>query len=327
LSKKVSKNGQAESLSRGDHPSMASTATRDRLRTLIDVLVDSLEDPARGDELAQRAFLSRFHFDRLVAAGLGESPAEFRRRLLLERAAYELTRGSSVLEAALAAGYSPAEAFTRAFRRAHGVSPSRFRGDFRLPAPNGVHFHPPGGLLVPAGTERSNPMDLTDRMIEHDLWLTNRLLDAAGELPPEDLDRPVPTPTEPQHAWFEDGDPTLTTMFDRLVYSKEIWTASLAGRDQPERGGTSIEELRERHDRASAEFAEAVRGIRDRNVWDTAFVDALCDPPQTFTFGGMVAHVFTWSAHRRLMIAGALRNVGADIGSPDPLEWERRRAA
>lgn len=305
---------------------MTTTSTRDRLRTLIDVLVDSLENPARGEELARRAYLSRFHFDRLVAAGLGEAPAEFRRRLLLERAAYELTRGSQVLEAALGAGYSSAEAFTRAFRRAFGVSPSRFCGDFRLPAPNGVHFHPPGGLLIPAGTERSTPMDLTDRLIEHDLWLMNRLLDAAGELPPEDLDRPVPTPTEPQHAWFEDGDPTLRSMFDRLVYSKEIWTASLAGRDQPERGGTSLQELRERHEHAAEEFAAAVRGIRDRNVWDTAFVDALCDPPQTFTFGGMVAHVLTWSAHRRLMITGALRNLGADIGSPDPLEWERRAA-
>jgi AraC family transcriptional regulator len=148
-------------------------------------------------------------------------------------------------------------------------------------------------------------MDLTDRMIEHDLWLTNRLLDAAGELQREDLARPAPTPTEPRHAWFEDGDPTLRTMLDRLVYSKEIWTASLAGRDQPERGGTSIEELRERHDRAGKGFAEAVRGIRDRNVWDTAFVDALCDPPEMFTFGGLVAHVLTcrrtggWSSLER----------------------------
>jgi AraC-like DNA-binding protein len=326
LGKKLRKNDQAETGARGDHRHMTTTATRDRLRALIDVLVDSLQRPARGDELARRAYLSRFHFDRLVAAGLGESPAEFRRRLLLERAAWELTGGSQVLEAALGAGYSSAEAFARAFRRAFGVAPSRFRGDFRVPAPNGVHFHPPGGLLVPAGTERSTPMDLIDRMIEHDLWLTSRLLDAADDLAENDLDRPVPTPTEPRHAWFEDGDPTLRTMFDRLVYSKEIWTAALAGRDQPKPGCTSLEGLRERHERASEEFARAVRDIRDRNVWDTAFVDALCDPPETFTFGGMVAHVLTWSAHRRLMIAGALRNLGADIGSPDPLEWERRAA-
>ncbi len=101
--------------------SMTTTATRDRLRSLIDVLVESLDDPARGDELAQRAYLSRFHFHRLVAAGLGEAPVAFRRRLLLERAAHELTaRRAAVIEAAFGAGYGSPEAFARAFRRALG---------------------------------------------------------------------------------------------------------------------------------------------------------------------------------------------------------------
>jgi len=124
VSTNPSKNDQAESSVYSDHPGMAVTTLRDRLRILIDVLIDSLERPARGDDLARRAYLSRFHFDRLVAAGLGEPPAGFRRRLLLERAAYELTRGALVLEASLSAGYSSGEAFARAFRRAFGVSPA-----------------------------------------------------------------------------------------------------------------------------------------------------------------------------------------------------------
>src|SRR5262245_42450754 len=169
---------------------MATTVPRDRLRTMVDTVIASLDHPARGEELARRVYLSRFHFDRLLAAALGESPGGFRRRLLLERAAYSLGRDETVLDAALGAGYSSAEAFARAFRRAYGEAPSRFRGQFRLPAPNGVHFHPPGGLLVPAGTERSTTMDLTDRMLEHDLWLTSRLIDAAGELSYERLDEP-----------------------------------------------------------------------------------------------------------------------------------------
>jgi AraC family transcriptional regulator len=303
-----------------------TTVRRDRLRAMIDTVVESLDDRARGEELADRTYLSRFHFDRLLAAAIGESPGAFRRRLLLERSAFELARGTPVLEAALSASYSSPEAFARAFRRAYGEAPSRFAGDFRLSAPNGIHFHPPGGLLVPAGTERSDQMDLTDRMLEHDLWLTSRLIEAAAELPNAQLDEPVPTPTEPPYAWFEEGDPTLRSMLDRLVFSKEIWTAALEGRDEPRRGGTSVEELRRRHEQAGEEFARAVRGIRERNAWDTAFVDALCDPPETFTFGGMVAHVLTWSAHRRQVIVGALRKLGADVGSGDPLEWERRAA-
>jgi AraC family transcriptional regulator len=51
---------------------MATAVGHDRLRTMIDVLVRSLDDPAQGEELARRAYLSRFHFDRLVAAALRE---------------------------------------------------------------------------------------------------------------------------------------------------------------------------------------------------------------------------------------------------------------
>ena len=63
------------------HLDMATTATRDRLRTLIDVLVDSLGEPARGDELARRAYLSRFHTLRNLGADIGSpDPLEWERR-------------------------------------------------------------------------------------------------------------------------------------------------------------------------------------------------------------------------------------------------------
>ena len=63
------------------------------------------------------------------------------------------------------------------------MPPSRFAGeprDFRLAAPNGVHFHPPGGLLLP-GHPRTTTMDLSDRLIEHDHWHTTRLLRAGRD--------------------------------------------------------------------------------------------------------------------------------------------------
>jgi AraC family transcriptional regulator len=308
---------------------VATTVPRDRLRSFVDAVVASLDDTVYGADLARRVFLSRFHFDRLLAAAIGESPASFRRRLLLERAAFGLGwTGLSVSEAALEAGYGSPEAFARAFRRAFGSAPGGFRGsqrEFRLPAPNGVHFHPPGGLVVPGGSERRKPMDLTDRMLEHDLWLTRRLLDIAATLPGEELDRPIDV--EPFAPWsFPSETPTIREMLDRLVFSKETWTASLAGRAEAEPGGTSLDELRGRLERYGREFAAAVRDIRDRGAWDTAFVDAVCDPPQTFTFGAMVAHVLTWSAHRRYVLIGALHRLGADVGSGDPIEWERRAA-
>jgi AraC family transcriptional regulator len=303
---------------------MAISTGNDRLRALIDVLFASVDDPARGDELARRAYLSRFHFDRLVAAALGESPATFRRRLLLERAAHQLSGGTSVTEVGFEAGYSSPEAFARAFRRAFGVSPSAFAGDFRIAAPNGIHFHPPGGLLLPGDYSRRQPMDLTDRMVEHDSWLTARLIEAAAEVDEEALDTPVElTPSTPA---FAEAAPSIRAMLDRLVFTKEMWSAAIAGKEFQRDEDTSLGGLKRRLDHAGEDFARLVRDIRNRGAWDTAFVDATCDPPESFTFGGAISHALSWDAYRRLIVAAALRDHGAKDISPDPLDWERARA-
>jgi AraC family transcriptional regulator len=129
----------------------------DRLRDLIDLVLGSLDEPgADGRALAQRAHFSRDHLDRLLAAATGESPVALRRRLLLERAAWQLRRGAATpSEAATAAGYGSLAAFSRAFARAYGEPPSVYassRRPIELEAPNGIHFHPPAGLLLPASS-------------------------------------------------------------------------------------------------------------------------------------------------------------------------------
>ncbi|HKD93348.1 MAG TPA: helix-turn-helix domain-containing protein [Gaiellaceae bacterium] len=291
---------------------------RDGLRNLLDVLVESVETGGNGEEIAARVHVSRFHFDRIVAAALEETPGAFRRRLLLERAAHALAGAASVGEAALVSGYRSPEAFARAFRRAYAVAPSAFAGSglpFRLPAPNGIHFHPPGALLV-AGSERSETMDLTDRLLEHDLWLTGRLLDAAEELPAEQLAEPLDVEGE-----------TLGSMLERLVWSKEMWNAAVEGRPMPERSEGSPECLRKRLAEAGPAFLEIVRGVRARGTWDTAFVDATCEPPESFTYGGMAAHVLTHSAHRRNVVLEALQRHGVVVEHSDPLGWERAERA
>jgi len=54
-------------------------------------------------------------------------------------------------------------------------------------------------------------------------------------------------------------------------------------------------------------------------------VDALCEPPQSFTYGGVVAHVLSYGALRRETLAGVLRELGAEVSSGDPIEWEAGR--
>ena len=302
-------------------------AGADRLRDVVDAVIEALDEGLDGRALAARAMLSPYHFNRLVRAGIGEPPAAFRRRLLLERAAWRLSRGASVTDAALEAGYDAVEAFSRAFSRAHGIAPSRFANeerdarDFRIAAPNAIHFHPPGGLLLP-GRSRTATMDLTDRLVEHDHWHTTRLLEQAAALSSDALDRPV-RPGLVVHE-FEGPEPDVRTMLERIVYTKEVWTAAIGGRDIPPRGERSIAALQARLAAVQPQFAALVRRIRDRNEWDDAFVDALCTPPVSFTFGSVIAHILDASVMRRHTVAGALRELGVrDAETRDPIEWER----
>ena len=297
-------------------------APPDRLRHLIDTILAALDEDIEGDALARRAYLSRFHFDRLVARGLGEAPTTFRRRLLLERAAWQLSQSVSVTEAGLTAGYGSTEAFSRAFTRAYGVPPSRYTlgAPFRLSAPNGIHFHPPGGLHIP-GSDRRPTMDLTERLLTHDLWLTQRLIERAAQLSDAELDREV----RPGNVVFRfDGpEPSVRAMLANHVFAKEVWVAAMSGTKFPAEQDKRLDALRTRHEAAGRSFLEIVRGIRDRGEWDDAFVDALCEPPQSFTYGSVVAHIVSHSAHRRAMLLAALRELGVkDLDSGDPIDWE-----
>jgi AraC family transcriptional regulator len=105
----------------------------------------------------------------------------------------------------------------------------------------------------------------------------------------------------------------------RSRYTLEVWVAAITGVGWPDTGG----DLLHRHARASIAFTRLVRGIRDRGTWDDAFVDAPCEPPQSFTYGGVISHVLTYGAVRREALAGVLRVLGAPVrSSGDPVDWE-----
>jgi AraC-like DNA-binding protein len=270
-------------------------------------------DPAA---LAARAHLSRFHFDRIVSAALGEPPGALRRRVLLERAAARLTAGSTVVDAAVEAGYQSPDGFARAFERAYGMSPSRYRRSGRirhdLPAGNGVHFHPPGGLALPA-LRRSDAMDVLTRMFDHHVTTTAAILERLDAVP--DPDAPITLSVE-----GIDEDPTLRRVADRLVRQLEMWATAIEGGTTIPAGDTSAAGLRARLEAAVPRFRAAVVDPIAAGDADVAFVDATCEPPQTFTLGGVLAHVLTFAAVRRTLAIGALETAGiADLGSGDPM--------
>jgi AraC-like DNA-binding protein len=294
----------------------------DRLRELIDVVLGSLDEPGvDGRALARQANFSRDHLDRLLAAATGETPAALKRRLLLERAAWQLrSRAATPSEAAATAGYGSLAAFSRAFSRAYGAPPSEYAGAPELDAPNGIHFHPPAGLLIPGAREPVARRDLTDRMVSHHLARVRELLEVAATLPDEALERPLRPGFH--GTWFEGEEPSAAVMAERLVFTIEIWNAAMTGEPVPD--GASGDLVR-RFDRAARVFARVVRAIRDRGAWDDAFVDALCEPPQSFTYGGVVSHILGYGAVRREMLASVLTELGATVAPGDPILWEAGR--
>jgi AraC-like DNA-binding protein len=295
----------------------------DTFTTFVDSLAESLDDHDAGaEDLAARAHLSRFHFDRVVTAASGETPARLRRRILLERAAFRLlTSDWGVLEVAIEAGYSSNEAFTRAFTRAYGVGPAAWRaspGGIRIASPNGVHFHPPGGIRLPARDEVSS-MDLMKRMVEHHVWLVGEIVERAATLGDERLDAPIELSVE-----GVDCDPTLRSLLSRLVGQMDMWNAAMDSRayDFDVERHESIASIRRRLRDAGPVFVDRAREVIEGSRLDETFVDAVCDPPQVFTYGGMLAHVLTFAAHRRTLAIGALHSAGiTDLGAGDPMRW------
>lgn len=295
----------------------------DRLQVILDLVERSLDDPAAtGEDLAAQAYLSRFHFDRLVGAALGEPPGAFRRRLLLERAAHRLSRtDDAVIDVALDAGYAAPESFARAFTRAYGHPPSIWRHTpGRVPAisaPSGVHIHPPGGLALPA-TRRSTGMDVLTAMVDHHIWLVGEIADRTTGLPDATLDRPIELSVE-----GIDDRPTLRSLLDRLVGQLEMWVTALeGGTAMPPAGDTTAEGLHRRLDVAAEGFRRLVLDPVSAGQAGDTFVDAVCDPPETFTLGGVLAHVLTFAAVRRTLAVGALESAGiTDLGAGDPMRF------
>jgi hypothetical protein len=157
-------------------------------------------------------------------------------------------------------------------------------------------------------------------MVSHHLARVRELLRAAATLPAEALARPL----RPGFVavWFEGEEPSAGLMAERLVYTLEVWVAAITGRAVPPGGGDRLARL----DRVAPAFERFARTVRDRGAWDDAFVDALCQPPESFTYGGVLSHVLTYGAVRREMLASVLAELGATVpSSGDPIEWEAGR--
>ena len=302
--------------------------TTDVMARILDLVTETMADPAGpagelAGDLADRAYLSRFHFSRLVSAAMGEPPGAMQRRLLMERAAYRLlTTRSSVLDLAVEAGYGSHEAFTRAFTRYYGSPPSAVRRrpprtfrDLELDCPSGVHFQPPGGLRLPAEHQESE-MDVLRKMTDHHVETLTAIIERAGRLDDEVLDRPITVSVET----IDDGQ-SLRSLINAMVTQEEHWLNALRGQGWPDDSDVSVAGLSARHQVAGRDYREWVSETVDLGRLADTFVDTTCGPPTTHTMGGTIGHVLCFGAVRRTLALGALATAGIkdlDAGDPRP---------
>jgi AraC-like DNA-binding protein len=250
-------------------------------------LLDAVVDVGNIDvgDMARSSHASEFHFSREVRRLTGESPAALRRRIMLERAAWRLHRGESVSTVAADEGWSSAEVFSRAFRRTFGVPPSRATEvEFRLPAPNGLHFHPPQSLWLDSDGDSKEP-DISALMVVHDIADTAYLINQASRLSKEQWVEEV-SPGQVILDW--DGpEPSVGSVLGAIVWTKEVWLATIEGRDFPKRKATQAtsttpQQLASRHDDIGNRWAVMISEYTaDGRLGDTV-IDALCDPPESF---------------------------------------------
>lgn len=100
-----------------------------RLNNVISYIGQHLDEEISLDSLSDIFFISKFHFHRLFTAFTGLSLQQFIRWLRLKRAAYQLVvnKDQSIINIAINAGFESHEAFSRAFKKACGLSPSQYR--------------------------------------------------------------------------------------------------------------------------------------------------------------------------------------------------------
>lgn len=100
----------------------------DGIKKAIDYIEENLTEDISVKKIAEKAYISEFHFQRLFSALCGFSVGEYIRNRRLALAAQELAaRDVRVIDAAVKYGYDSPDSFTRAFTRFHGITPSAAR--------------------------------------------------------------------------------------------------------------------------------------------------------------------------------------------------------
>jgi AraC family transcriptional regulator len=110
-----------------------------RLQNSVEHIEKHLLDELSIEEVAETAFVSSFHYQRIFSLLTGMTIGEYIRKRRLARAGQEIAcSDDKVIDIALKYGYDSPESFSKAFTRFHGISPT----SARAPGSNLKSFSP-----------------------------------------------------------------------------------------------------------------------------------------------------------------------------------------
>ena len=108
-------------------PERTEAARDPKIGAVLSYINENLGRELSVDELAEQAFLSRYHFMRLFKAQTGSTVHAYVRQKRLLYAARLIREGESAARAAAESGFSDYSAFHRAFRECFGISPGQLK--------------------------------------------------------------------------------------------------------------------------------------------------------------------------------------------------------
>ncbi|MBQ7920418.1 MAG: AraC family transcriptional regulator [Lachnospiraceae bacterium] len=95
------------------------------IQNAITYMEENLTEDVSVKKIAEKAYVSEFHFQRVFSALCGFSVGEYIRNRRLALAAQELAaRDVKVIDVAVKYGYDSPDSFARAFTKFHGITPS-----------------------------------------------------------------------------------------------------------------------------------------------------------------------------------------------------------
>ena len=157
-------------------------------------------------------------------------------------------------------------------------------------------------------------LDLLDRLLEHDVWTTRRVLEYVNLLAEEQLDED-----------FDIGHRTIRNTLEHMIGNIEIWTDLMAARPvrPPPTTRQSAFELGQRSELAYADFTQLARGLRDAQRLNEMYLDVLDQPPKQKSYAGTILHVITHNHMHRAELLHILKRLGVQgIIEGDVLSWE-----